>query len=34
MTEITGKDLIDAGAKPGKWFKVAIVCANCLVAEG
>jgi tRNA-splicing ligase RtcB len=34
MTEITGKDLIDAGAKPGKWFKEAIDCANRLIAEG
>lgn len=34
MTEITGKDLIDAGAKPGKWFKAAIECANKLISEG
>src|SRR3546814_20661079 len=34
MTEITGKDLIDAGANPGKWFKAAIECANRLIAEG
>lgn len=34
MTEITGKDLIDAGAKPGKWFPPAIATANKLLAEG
>lgn len=34
MTEITGKDLIDAGAKPGKWFTSAIKAANKLIADG
>lgn len=31
---ITGKDLIEAGAKPGKWFADAIDTANRLIAEG
>ncbi|WP_318912376.1 RtcB family protein [Shinella zoogloeoides] len=31
---MTGKDLIDAGAKPGRWFPEAIATANKLIAEG
>lgn len=34
MTEVTGRDLIDAGAKPGKWFTAAIKTANYLVSDG
>lgn len=31
---ITGKELIDAGAKPGKWFAAALQVANEALAEG
>lgn len=34
MSEITGRDLIEAGAKAGHWFKEAITEANALVASG
>lgn len=34
MTDITGKDLIDVGAKPGKWFTQAIKTANHLISNG
>lgn len=34
MTIITGKDLIESGAKPGKWFSDAIGTAEKLIAEG
>ncbi len=31
---ITGKDLIDAGHKPGKWFATALERANTALSEG
>lgn len=34
VDQITGKHLIDAGAKPGKWFKVAIEEANRRISKG
>lgn len=34
MDEITGRDLIEAGIKPGKWFPSAIAAANEAVRRG
>jgi tRNA-splicing ligase RtcB len=31
---LTGKDLIEAGYKPGKWFAPALDTANAMLAEG
>lgn len=34
MNAITGRELIEAGFKPGKWFPAAIEAANALLADG
>lgn len=34
MNEITGRDLIAAGIKPGKWFPQAIIAANAALFAG
>ncbi len=34
MTQLTGKDLVAAGARPGKWFSLALEAANEALARG